>query len=133
MCLMSVKQTNNLEMRPIISSRFLTRAQIDLIDMRHKPDGEYSYIAHYMDHWSKFHVICPLKRRTADELANGLNQQVFPYLGLTRIIHSDTGREFVNRVIRECVEDWGGEDVMFVNSRPRHSHGLAASPRFKTI
>ena len=89
--------------------------------MRHKPDGDYSYIAHYMDHWSKFHVIWPLKRKTADEVASGLNQRVFPYLGLPRIIHSDNGREFVNRVIREVVKDWGGEDVMFVNGRPRHS------------
>ena len=118
---MSVKQTNNSELRPIISSGFLTRAQIDLIDNRHKPDGDYSYIAHYMDHWSKFHVIWPLKRKTADEVASGLNQRVFPYLGLPRIIHSDNGREFVNRVIREVVKDWGGEDVMFVNGRPRHS------------
>ena len=96
-------------------------------------NGEYSYVGHYMDHWSKFHVICTLKRRTADEVANGLNQQVFPYLGLPRISHSDTGREFVNRVIREVVKYWGGEVGMFVNGRPRHSHVLAGSPRFKTI
>ena len=120
-CLMSVKQTNSAELKPILSSGFLTRAQIDLIDMRHKPDGDYNYIAHYMDHWSKYHVIWPLKRKTADEVANGLNERVFPYLGLPRIIHSDNGREFVNRVIREVVKDWGGEDVMFVNGRPRHS------------
>ena len=79
--------------------------------MRHKPDGEYSYIAHFMDHWSKY----------ADEVANGLNEKVFPYLGLPRILHSDNGREFVNSVIRELVKDWGREDVMFVNGRPRHS------------
>ena len=50
-----------------------------------------------------------------------MNERVFPYLGLPRIIHSDNGREFVNRVIREVVKDWGGEDVLFVNGRPRHS------------
>ena len=108
-CLMSVKQTNNSEMRRLISSGLLTKTQIGLINMRHKPDGEYSYIAHYL---SKFHVSWPLKRKTADAVARALNERVFPYLGLQRIIHSDNGRESVNRVIREVVKDWRGEDVM---------------------
>ena len=98
------------------SSGFLTRAQIDLTDMRHKPDGEYNYIAHYMDHWSKYHVIWPLKRKTADEVLAGLNERVFPYLGLPRILHSDNGREFVNKVVRGLLQDWGSDnDVLFIN------------------
>ena len=112
------EQTNNAELKPILSFGFLTRAQIDLIDMRHKPDGEFSYIAHFMDHWSTYHAF---KEEIADEVASGLNERVFPYLGLPRIIHSDNGRDFVNNVIRELVKDWGGEYVLFVNGSPRHS------------
>ena len=34
---------------------------------------------------------------------------------------TSNGHEFINHVIREPVKDWGGDDVMFVNGRPRHS------------
>ena len=27
--------------------------------MRHSPDNEYNYIGHFMDHFSKFHVLFP--------------------------------------------------------------------------
>ena len=121
-CMPSVCElTNNAELKPILSFGFLPRAQIDPIDMRHKPDGEFSYIAHVMDHWSTYHVIWPLKRKTADEVASGLNERVFPYLGLPRILHSDNGRDFVKNVIRELVKDRGREDVLFINGTSRHS------------
>lgn len=29
--------------------------------MRHRPDGTYKWIGHYMDHWSKFHVLFALQ------------------------------------------------------------------------
>ena len=36
--------------------------------MRHMPDDSYSYIAHYMDHWSKFHILLPLMKKSADRV-----------------------------------------------------------------
>ncbi len=36
---------------------------IDLINMRHMPDDEYHYIAHYMDHWPNFHIVWPLMQK----------------------------------------------------------------------
>lgn len=94
--------------------------QIDLIDMRSKPDQSYQYIAHYMDHWSKFHIIWPLMNKSAVEVAMGLVTRVFSYIGLPKILHSDNGREFVNELVRESLRAWPGE-VVIVNGRPRHS------------
>ena len=92
--------------------------QIDLIDMRHRPDGSYKWIGHYMDHWAKFHALFPLIRKCAHEVALSL-QSVFSVLGTPKILHSDNGREFVNGIIRKLVKDWPGE-VVIINGRPRN-------------
>ena len=89
------------------------------IDMRHRPDGIYKWIGHYMDHWSKFHIIFPLSRKSAAEVALNLQNLVFSYLGTPKILHSDNGREFVNEIVESLVKDWPGE-VVIVNGRPRN-------------
>eukprot|EP00731_Ephydatia_muelleri_P013704 Em0007g1014a len=119
-CQLKQPQNSTAPLRPIVSSGFLTRCQIDLIDMRHMPDGSYHYIAHYMDHWSKFHILWPLMKKSAIDVAVGLVKRVFPYLGLPKILQSDNGREFVNEIVKEVVRSWPGE-VVIINGRPRHS------------
>ena len=59
------------------------------MDMRHRPDGIYKWIGHYMDHWSKFHVIFPLSRKSCAKVALNLQNLVFSYLGTPKILHSD--------------------------------------------
>ena len=34
-------------------------------------DGEHRYVAHYMDHFTKFHIIWAMKTKEAAELAKG--------------------------------------------------------------
>ena len=99
--------------------------QVDSIDMRHRPDGSYHWIGHYMDHWSKIHVLFPLMHKCAEEVALSLVTKVFSYYGAPRILQSDNGREFVNAIIRKVVKEWPGE-VTIVNGRARHpqSQGL---------
>ena len=136
-CHVRKPQTTRGPLRPIISSGFMTRgqvhllcaiimlhvhnyvtAQIDLIDMRHRPDGHYRWIGHYMDHWSKYHAIFPLMHKAAAEVAVGI-QNVFAYLGTPKILHSDNGREFVNAIIRNLISTWPGETTI-VSGRPRN-------------
>ena len=88
--------------------------------MRQSPDRDYNYICHVMDHYTKFHIIYPLKTKSAQEVALSLEQRVLAYMGTPRIFHSNNGREFVNQVLRSLFEKWGG-DTIFVNGRPRHS------------
>ncbi|PIK43752.1 putative SCAN domain-containing protein 3-like [Apostichopus japonicus] len=73
-----------------------------------------------MDHLSKYHVIFPLKQKTAQEVAEKLQERVLSYLGVPKIFHSDKGREFVNELLHALFHQCGG-DVLFVRGRPRHS------------
>ena len=94
--------------------------------MRHRPDGPYNWIGHYIDHWSKFHVLLfALQRKSSKEVAWNLATKVFAYLGLPKILQSDNGREFASTLMAELVKNWPGE-ISIVNGRPCHpqSQGL---------
>lgn len=104
---------------------FLKFIQIDLIDMRHLPDGSFKWIAHAVDHWSKFNFAYPLFSKTAEEVAEGMQSFIFSYFGLPSILQSDNGKEFVNAVLKKVVQQWPGK-VQLISGRPRHpqSQGL---------
>lgn len=93
--------------------------------MRHRPDGPYHWIGHFMDHWSKVHVLFPLMHKSANEVSLNLSSRLFAYFGLPKILQSDNGREFVNSIVHKLVEDWPGE-ITIVNGRAWHpqSQGL---------
>ena len=99
--------------------------QINLIDMGHRPDGIYKWIAHYMDHWSKYHILFPVAHKSAVEVAHGLKTRVLAYFGVPRVLQSDCGREFNNHLLTTIVKDWPGK-AEIVHGRPRHpqSQGL---------
>ena len=50
--------------------------------MRHRPDGDYKWIGHYMDHWAKMHFLFPFMRKSGAEVATNLRSQVFAYVGV---------------------------------------------------
>ena len=93
--------------------------------MRHSPDGPYNWIGHFMDHFSKYHVLFPLEDKSGPRVARMLLQQVLCYFGLPYIVQSDNGREFVNSVLEGLLDIWPGE-TQIINGRPRHpaSQGL---------
>ena len=92
--------------------------------MWHLPDGEFKWIAHAVDHWSKFQFVYPLVNKTA-EVAQGLQTLIFPYFGLPSIIQNNNGKEFVNAILSKVVQQWPGK-VQLISGRPRHpqSQGL---------
>ena len=93
--------------------------QIDLIDMRHRPDGVYNWIGHFMDHWTKIQVLFPQMEKSAAEVALNLSSKVFAYFGPPKILQSDNWREFVNSVVKKLIEEWPGE-ITIINGRVRH-------------
>jgi hypothetical protein len=127
----SLKKIQHIQPRikPIRSEDFLSRLQIDLVDMRCQPcikNGlKYEWIAHVMDHFSKFHVIWAQQHKTAEEVVENLESRVFAYFGLPFILQSDNGREFKNQLMVNLVESWEGS-CKIVHGRPRHpqSQGL---------
>lgn len=72
-----------------------------------------------MDHWSKFHILFALSRKSAAEVSHSLQNEVFAYLGTPRILHSDNGREFVNEIVHTLVKQWPGNTTT-VNGRPQN-------------
>jgi hypothetical protein len=108
--------------KPIISLGVMTRVQIDLIDIRTRPDKAspdlvYNWILNCIDHFSKFSSAFPLKNKSAAEVAGKLRELFFVF-GPSRILHSDNGREFVLNVIVKLKNLFS--DVFFIRGRPRH-------------
>ncbi|CAF2691319.1 unnamed protein product [Rotaria sp. Silwood2] len=108
--------------KPIISLGIMTRLQIDLIDMRTRPDKispeiVYCWILNCIDHFSKFSWAYPLKNKTAAEVVTKLYELFFVF-GPPHIIHSDNGREFVSSVTMELKNSF--HDLLFIRGRPRH-------------
>ena len=58
--------------KPIISSRFLQRLQMDLIDFTPQPDGDMKWILHMRDHFTKFSWAYPLPNKQAAGVASKL-------------------------------------------------------------
>ena len=83
--------------KPISSSDFACRGQVDLIDMQ--ASGEikllYNFLLVYEDHLTRLVVLSPLKSKTAIEVTSTLNDK-FCLIGQLRILQGDNGREFKN-------------------------------------
>lgn len=47
--------------------------------MRNSPDGDYNYICHVVDHFSKY-IVFHLKSKTAKEVALMVEERVLAYL-----------------------------------------------------
>ena len=65
--------------------------------MQSCPDGEYRYIMVYQDHLTKFTILEAMKTKEAVEVAGNL-VKIFKTFSAPLILHSDNGREFVNKV-----------------------------------
>ena len=76
-----------------VVSRLFERVQIDLIDMRHEPDGQFKWIYHMKDHWSRFCRLVPATSRTADEIAKHAARWIYTY-GPPETLQSDNSSEF---------------------------------------
>jgi hypothetical protein len=108
--------------KPIVSVGVMTRLQIDLIDMRTrpdtlKPDITYNWILHCIDHFSKYCWGFPLQNKSAVDVAVKLRELFFLF-GPPKLLHSDNGREFVAAVIYELKQLF--PDMVFIRGRPRH-------------
>ncbi|CAI6354197.1 unnamed protein product [Macrosiphum euphorbiae] len=112
------KIRKGLVVKPIISSEFNSRCQVDLIDFQSNADKLFKFIMVYQDHLTKFVVIKPLKTKTAEEVAYNLID-IFTLLGAPSILQSDNGREFSNQIVCNLKNYW--PNLKIVHGKPRHS------------
>lgn len=111
---------------PIISLAYMTRMQIELIDMTSRPDQDYKWILHMQDHFSKFNSTHPLTSNQTAEVAEKL-VQTFCLFGAPHILQSDGDKELVAGVINGLVEKWPG--LAIIHGQPPHLQ----SPHFMRI
>ncbi|CAC5414153.1 unnamed protein product [Mytilus coruscus] len=111
-------ELSKLVIKPVRSSDFSSRGQVDLIDYQSVPDSGYKWVLHYQDHFTKFSILRPLKSKTAAEVAYNL-LDIFLILGAPMILQSGNGREFTANIITELTKSlW--PDLKIVHGRPRH-------------
>jgi hypothetical protein len=116
----------SLVVKPIVSNDMNCRCQVDLIDMQSQPDGPYKHILNYQDHLTKMVVLRPLKSKTAEEVAYQL-VDIFCDKGAPRVLQSDNGREFANKVVNNVLEMW--PECRLVHGKPRHSQSQGSVER----
>ena len=57
-----------------------------------------------MEQWSKLHILFPVIRKSAKEVAVNIQTKVFGYFGPPNILQAENGREFVNIVIHNLAK-----------------------------
>ena len=99
--------------------------------MRHAPHNGQEWILHVIDHWSKFIFACPLRSKSVRKVAGVLQMHVFSVFGLPSILQSNSGREFVDKVIEEVASTWPGP-IQLVSGHPRRpqSQGLVEQTHY---
>ena len=98
---------------------------IDILQAQ--PDTEFKFILNYQDHFSKFCILRPLKRKTATAVAEQL-VDIFSLMGPPAILQSDNGRELKNKeLVDEVLEMWPG--LKMVHGKPRHSQSQGSVER----
>ena len=95
--------------KPIESSCFRYRFQIDLIDMREQPQPDvygkmHKWILHLKDHFTRMSWLRPLPSKEAKFVANELNY-IFSFIGYPLLLQSDNGGEFTAAVLMEMLND----------------------------
>ena len=88
--------------------------------MQSKPDHQFLFICHVVDHFSKFHLLFPPKTKSAKEVTQGLIELVLSVFGLPSVLQSGNGSEFMNETLRSTIILWPGK-CKIINGSPGHS------------
>jgi hypothetical protein len=99
---------------PIVSGRAWERVQIDLIDMRHEPSGQFKWILHIKDHFSKYTQLYPLKSKHAEPIATAFALFIAAFLP-PKIMQCDNRKEFKGALLI-LLRKYG---IQIVNGAPR--------------
>jgi len=118
--------TKGVVVKPILTSEYGSRGQVDLIDMQSMPSGQYKWIMVYQDHLTKFCILRPLSTKRAAEVAYQLID-IFLLMGAPHILQSDNGAEFTASVINELKSLW--PELLIVHGKPRHPQSQGSVER----
>lgn len=108
------QNTTRALLQPIVVRDILARLQADLIDMRTNPEGEYVWILHLKDHFSKSSMLYTLTSKIASEITFCINFFV-RHLGVPGILQCDNGRDFKVALLLFLKK----HNIKLINGRPR--------------
>lgn len=80
---------------------------VDLVGPLPRSKGGFSYILVVLDVFSKFVLIHPLKKATADTVLKYLESDVFMIFGVPSVVICDNGSQFIANKFKKCLEDYG--------------------------
>ena len=118
--------TKGVVVKPILTSDYGSRGQVDLIDMQSLTHGNFKWILVYQDHLTKFCALRAITSKRAAEVAYQL-MDIFLMLGAPHILQSDNGSEFTASVITELKLLW--PDLLLVHGKPRHPQSQGSVER----
>ncbi|XP_068247605.1 KRAB-A domain-containing protein 2-like [Palaemon carinicauda] len=118
--------TKDVVVKPILSTEFSSRGQVDLIDMQSMSCRTFKWIMVYQDHLTKFCVLRPLTSKRAAEVAFQFDD-IFLLLGAPVIFQSDNGSEFTAQIISELRSLW--PELSIVHGKPRHPQSQGSVER----
>lgn len=108
--------------QPIVSQQVMERIQMDLIDMRQSPDGDYKWILHIKDHFSRFCMLYPLRHDREQEVMRCILEWI-AILGPPAILQTDYGAAFANEPVTRLAHEHRIQICHGSSGRPR-SQGL---------
>ncbi|CAG8593234.1 6426_t:CDS:1 [Paraglomus occultum] len=109
--------------KPTIADKFMERVQLDVIDLRTRPDGEYRYIVHARDHFTRFSWAEALTDNKAIDVARFLFK-IFTQFGPPEFLQSNNKKEFVAAILHEFKQLWPGVHIINGDARDPRSQGL---------
>ena len=122
---MSLKSTVN---KPIISSDFASRGQVDLIDLKNTDEVNrpYNDLLVYQDHHTNFVYLRPLQRKNS-RIAFVLFE-IFCSFGPHHILQNDNRKEFININLASMIRDTWPECKIF-HAKARHPQSQGSVER----
>lgn len=114
-CLVNRPNKSRGVLEPIVSNFTLERVQIDLVDFRHEPDGQFKWLLHVRDHFSKYTSLFALKSKQCAEVATNVAHWIGCF-GVPKILQCDNGKEFKG-VLLILMKKHG---IQVINGRPRN-------------
>ena len=118
--------TKGVVVKPILTTEFASRGQIDLMDMQSMSHNSFKWIMVYQDHLTKFCILRPLTSKRATEVAFQL-ADIFLLIGAPVVLQSDNGSEFTAAIITELATLWPG--LKIVHGKPRHPQSQGSVER----
>ncbi len=98
----------------IVVREILARVHADLIHIRTKLNGQYIWILHLKDHFSKFRMLYDLTSKKASKITFYINLFV-PHLAIPGILQCDNGREFKCALLVFLKK----HNIKLINDRPQ--------------